>query len=467
MPPSAGGEKPVHPPRTPFLTGSPLIPPSPLPPTPPRRFDQAISTFFRNLDCRGGEETELKVGDGKNPIRTLRARAVLVDMEEGVIGEMLRGPMGDLFDARMRLGDVSGSGNNWAHGYHVYGPQYCDDFLERVRDATEACDSLQGFFMMHSLGGGTGSGFGSFAIERLADEYPEVLRFAASVFPSENDDVVTSPYNSVFSLNALAEHAECVLPLDNEALLAVCQRIEKQARANPMRPGSKVSGPNGGATEKPYDRMNGIAANMLLNLTSSMRFEGTLNLDLSDITTNLVPFPRMHFLLSSMSPLGAPKDLGHAAGARMPTAIDKTFAEAISPANQLLQADPRHSTYLACALQFRGPVTTADVERNVRRWRAQLRMPAWNPDAFRLGLCAVPPSGLPHSCLVLANSCCFGQKLGTMRNRFSKLYRAKAFVKHYEGNGLLPDEFREGLENLESLRGLYAQHDRPSGVAAG
>ena len=234
-----------------------------------------------------------------------------------------------------------------------------------------------------------------------------------------------------------------------------------------MRPGSKISGPNGGAAEKPYDRMNGIAANMLLNLTSSMRFEGTLNLDLSDITTNLVPFPRMHFLLSSMSPLGAPKDLGHAAGARMPTAIDKTFSEAISPANQLLQADPRHSTYLACALQFRGPVTTADVERNVRRWRAQLRMPAWNPDAFRLGLCAVPPSGLPHSCLVLANSCCFGQKLGTMRNRFSKLYRAKAFVKHYEGNGMLPDEFREGLENLESLRDLYAQHDRPSGVAAG
>ena len=429
------------------------------------RFDQAISTFCRNLKCRGGDETEIKVGDGKNPIRTLKARAVLVDMEEGVIGEMLRGPMGDLFDARMRFGDVSGSGNNWAHGYHVYGPQYCEDFMERVRGATEACDSLQGFFMMHSLGGGTGSGFGSFAIERLADEYPEVLRFAASVFPSENDDVVTSPYNSVFSLNALAEHAECVLPLDNEALLAVCQRIEKQTRASPMRQGSSISGPVGGSSEKPYDRMNGIAANMLLNLTSSMRFESPLNLDLSDVTTNLVPFPRMHFLLSSMSPLGAPKGLGHAAGARMNAAIDKTFADAISPANQLLKADPRHNTYLACALQFRGPVTATDVDRNVRRWQKQLRMPHWNPDAFRVGLCAVPPAGLPHSCLVLANSCCFGQKLGAMRDRFSKLYRAKAFVNHYESNGLLPDEFREGLESLQALRDLYAHHDGPAAGA--
>ena len=52
-----------------------------------------------------------------------------------------------------------------------------------------------------------------------------------------------------------------------------------------------------------------------------------------------------------------------------------------------------------------------------------------------------------------------------MRDRFSKLYRAKAFVNHYEGNGLLPEEFRENLENLEALRDLYAQHDSPAASA--
>jgi hypothetical protein len=39
--------------------------------------------------------------------------------------------------------------------------------------------------------------------------------------------------------------------------------------------------------------MNGIAASLLLNLTSSVRFEGSLNVDLNDITMNLVPFPRV------------------------------------------------------------------------------------------------------------------------------------------------------------------------------
>merc|ERR1719377_126123 len=71
--------------------------------------------------------------------------------------------------------------------------------------------------------------------------------------------------------------------------------------------------PRGGAlvglgVEKPFDRMNSLVAHLLNNLTSSMRFEGSLNLDLNEITMNLVPFPRMHFLLSSMSPLHLSKD---------------------------------------------------------------------------------------------------------------------------------------------------------------
>ena len=67
---------------------------------PPARFDEPLSTFFRNVDSRSDPPRDLPVGDGRGPIRTLKARAVLVDMEEGVVSEMLRGPLADLFDAR-------------------------------------------------------------------------------------------------------------------------------------------------------------------------------------------------------------------------------------------------------------------------------------------------------------------------------------------------------------------------------
>ena len=72
---------------------------------------------------------------------------------------------------------------------------------------------------MHSMGGGTGSGLGTYVLEMLADEFPDVYRFSSVVFPSVDDDVVTSPYNSVLAIAKLNEHADCVLPADNSALL--------------------------------------------------------------------------------------------------------------------------------------------------------------------------------------------------------------------------------------------------------
>ena len=39
-----------------------------------------------------------------------------------------------------------------------------------------------------------------------------------------------------------------------------------------------------------------MVARMLSDLTASMRFKGTLNMDLNEVATTLVPFPRMHFL---------------------------------------------------------------------------------------------------------------------------------------------------------------------------
>ena len=41
-------------------------------------------------------------------------------------------------------------------------------------------------------------------------------RFVTAVFPSDDDDVITSPYNSVLAMKQLAEHADCVLPVENQ-----------------------------------------------------------------------------------------------------------------------------------------------------------------------------------------------------------------------------------------------------------
>ena len=48
-------------------------------------------------------------------------QAVLIDMEESVIGELVKGQLGEVFDHQQLITDVSGCGNNWyGYDYHYY-----------------------------------------------------------------------------------------------------------------------------------------------------------------------------------------------------------------------------------------------------------------------------------------------------------------------------------------------------------
>ncbi|KAF4722583.1 Tubulin gamma-1 chain, partial [Perkinsus olseni] len=89
--------------------------------------------------------------------------------------------------------------------------------IDREADGS---DSLEGFMLLHSIAGGTGSGMGSYLLETLSDRYPKKLLQTYSVFPmlTETSDVVVQPYNSVLTLKRLALNADAVVVLDNTAL---------------------------------------------------------------------------------------------------------------------------------------------------------------------------------------------------------------------------------------------------------
>ncbi len=89
--------------------------------------------------------------------------------------------------------DVSGAGNNWAVGHMFYGSKYMPAISELVRKSAELCDSLESFFVLHSMGGGTGSGLGTAVLNMLSDEYKHAHRFVVACYPSADDDVITSP----------------------------------------------------------------------------------------------------------------------------------------------------------------------------------------------------------------------------------------------------------------------------------
>ncbi|PHJ24824.1 tubulin gtpase domain-containing protein [Cystoisospora suis] len=131
-------------------------------------FDESMGVLFRNVDCRRGLEVR-ELGGEEQPIKTLKARAILIDMEEGVLNQILRSPLASLFDEKQFIADVSGSGNNWCHGYCAYGPQYRERLQESLHRALEQSESPQSFLLLHSLGGGTGSGLGTYILQRCEE----------------------------------------------------------------------------------------------------------------------------------------------------------------------------------------------------------------------------------------------------------------------------------------------------------
>lgn len=66
--------------------------------------------------------------------------------------------------------------------------------------------------LLHSIAGGTGSGLGSYILERMNDRFPKKLIQTYSVFPdTQGDNVVVNPYNSVLAMRRLTQNADSVV----------------------------------------------------------------------------------------------------------------------------------------------------------------------------------------------------------------------------------------------------------------
>lgn len=399
-------------------------------------YDAAMSAMFRNVDTRYEPELDLDVG---HSFSSLRARAILVDTEEGVVSETLRDPVLEgLFEEPQVITDVSGAGNNWARGYVLYGPR-CGLHVEAAaRRALEACDSPQAFFFVHSVGGGTGSGLGSHILELMQDAFPELCRFNVVVYPSKTDeDVITAPYNAVLTTQRLTAASDCVVPLENTALQDVGAkrvRIEK-----PLVPKETTTG---------FNQINDVAAQLLSHLTASVRYPGILNLDVNEIATNLVPFPRLHYLTASFSPYLLRETRTLSALTDLETSSVRThrlLSEVSAHTSKLItycDAEYASRRSLAFALFTRGMGISSDAVCTAMRLKAWSQWPSWNSDGLKIGFCAVAPHGTSSALLCLDNSTAIARNFNDLRVRFNKLYQARAMLHHY--TQLVEEELIDG-----------------------
>jgi tubulin beta len=139
-------------------------------------------------DDRQLERTEVYFSEGQGGRYV--PRSILVDLEPGVLNAVRSDKaMGSLFNPDHFVSATDGAGNNWAKGYFSYGAEVIEEVLDQVRRAVELCDSVQGFQIMHSIGGGTGSGLGSLIVEKLSEEYSDRISFNFSIFPGSTNGI--------------------------------------------------------------------------------------------------------------------------------------------------------------------------------------------------------------------------------------------------------------------------------------
>lgn len=368
-------------------------------------------------------------------------RAVLLDLEPRVIDAITSSPYANLYNPENMYTSKhgGGAGNNWASGYSQAERLHEEtfDIIDREADGS---DSLEGFVMCHSIAGGTGSGMGSYLLEKLNDRFPKKLIQTYSVFPQQEDisDVVVQPYNSILTLKRLTQNADCVVVLDNTALNRIAaDRLHIQ---NPT-----------------FSQVNQLVSTIMATSTTTLRYPGYMNNDLIGLIASLIPTPRLHFLMTGYTPLTTDQTV---ANIRKTTVLD-VMRRLLQPKNVMvstLRDRKNNHCYISILNIIQGEVDPTQVHKSLQRIRERklAEFIPWGPASIQVALSRKSPyvqTAHRVSGLMLANHTSISTVFEKNCRLFDKLRKREAFLENYKKEEI----FKENFDELDASREVVQQ----------
>lgn len=371
-------------------------------------------------------------------------RAILIDLEPRVVGSIMSGSHGKIFNPENIYVSPhgGGAGNNWAAGYQA-GESIVDDLMDMLDREADGSDSLEGFMLLHSIAGGTGSGIGSFLLENINDRFPKKLIQTYSVFPESQQmsDVVVQPYNSILTLKRLALYADSVIVLDNGAL-------------------TRIAADTLNVTSPSVEQTNQLVSTVMSAATSTLRYPGYLHNDMVSIMASLIPLPKCHFLMTSYTPF-TNDTVDQAKLVRKTTVLD-VMRRLLQPKNRMVSTgQSKTSCYLSILNIIQGEVDPRDVHKSLLRIRERnlVNFVPSAPTSLQISLSRRSPyltSPSRISGLMLANHTSITSLFQRTLDQFERLWKRQAFLEPYKKQSMfendgLQAEFEDAREIVKGL----------------
>ncbi|KAF4313245.1 tubulin gamma chain [Botryosphaeria dothidea] len=374
-------------------------------------------------------------------------RAILLDLEPRVINGILSRPYKNIYNPENFYvhKDGTGAGNNWAAGYAM-GESVHEEVMDMIDREADGSDSLEGFMLLHSIAGGTGSGLGSFLLERLNDRFPKKLIQTYSVFPDTQNagDVVVQPYNSLLSMRRLAQNADSVVVLDNGALSRIA--------ANTLH-----------VQEPSFQQTNQLVSTVMSASTTTLRYPGYMHNDLVGIVASLIPTPRCHFLMTSYTPFTG--DQVESAKTVRKTTVLEVMRRLLQPKNRMVSTNPsKTSCYISILNIIQGEADPTDVHKSLLRIRERrlATFIPWGPASIQVALTRKSPyvqSSHRVSGLMLANHTGVATLFKRIVFQYDRLRKRNAFLEQYKREAPFADGLNEFDEAKAVVQDLIAEYE--------
>merc|ERR1712050_2573 len=242
-------------------------------------------------------------------------------------------------------------------------------------------------------------------------------------------DTVVEPYNATLSVHQLVENTDETYCIDNEALYDICFRTLK-------------------LTTPTYGDLNHLVSLTMSGITTCLRFPGQLNADLRKLAVNMVPFPRLHFFMPGFAPLTSRGSQQYRA-----LTVPELTQQMFDAKNMMAACDPRHGRYLTVAAVFRGRMSMKEVDEqmlNIQNKNSSYFV-EWIPNNVKTAVCDIPPRGLKMSSTFIGNSTAIQELFKRISEQFTAMFRRKAFLHLYTGDGMDEMEFTEAESNMNDL----------------